>query len=72
VSHLNGGGILLHHVHQGVVQGQGCDTTLPLDKASLLRAFLGSPEGSIVLAGARLADVLEGGDVLVGLGTDKA
>jgi hypothetical protein len=26
VSHLNGSGILLHHVHQGVVQGQGCDT----------------------------------------------
>jgi hypothetical protein len=52
MSHLNSGGILLHHVHQGVVQGQGRDTTLPLDEASLLHALLDGPKGSIVLAGA--------------------
>jgi hypothetical protein len=71
MSHLNGGGILLHHVHQGVVQGQGHDTTLLLDKASLLHTLLGGPEGGIILVGTRLANVLEGRDMLVGLGTDK-
>jgi hypothetical protein len=65
MSHLNGSGIPLHHEHQGVIQGQGCDTTLPLDKASLPRTLLGSPEGGIILAGARLANILKGRDMLV-------
>jgi hypothetical protein len=68
MSHLNGGGIPLHHMHQGVIQGQGYDTTLPLDKMSLSHVPL---EGGIVHVGTRLADVLEGGDMLVGLGADK-
>jgi hypothetical protein len=72
MSHLNGSGILLYHMHQEVVQGQGCDTTLLLDEASLPCALLGLLEGVVVLAGTRLANVLEGGDMLVGLGTDKA
>jgi hypothetical protein len=59
-------------VHQGVVQGQGCNTTLLLDETSLSRALLGSLEGVVVLAGTRLADIFEGGDVLVGLGTNEA
>jgi hypothetical protein len=52
MSHLNSSGILLHHVHQGVVQGQGCDTTLLLDKTSLSCVPLGIFEGGIVLIGA--------------------
>jgi hypothetical protein len=72
MSHLNGSGIPLHHVYQGVVQGQGCDITLLLDKASLPRTHLGGPEGCIVLVGTRLANVLKGRDMLMGLGANKA
>jgi hypothetical protein len=72
MSHLNSSGILLYHMHQGVVQGQGRDITLPLDKVSLPCALLGLLEGVVVLAGAQLANILEGRDMLVGLGTDEA
>jgi hypothetical protein len=42
VSHLNGGGILLHHMHQGVVQGQGCDNNVNKQSGHLESTGIGA------------------------------